>query len=163
MFLKRLERRKNGKRHTYWALVESVRTAGTSRHRVVAYLGALGPREQSGWAHLARRLDRKDRPQPSLFDPPPLDGPSAAEPVLVNLKGVRLQRLRDFGDVWLRPSSWSRCSRKRVGTCRRDSVRPSRRRPLPARRSKTLRLGTGDWPTCAERCPARATWGRLLG
>ena len=41
MFLKRLERRKNGKRHTYWALVESVRTAGGSRHRVVAYLGEL--------------------------------------------------------------------------------------------------------------------------
>ncbi|MCX5653829.1 MAG: hypothetical protein NTY65_04165 [Planctomycetota bacterium] len=94
MFLKRLERRKDGKRHTYWALVESVRTAGTSRHRVVAYLGGLGPREQSGWAHLAQRLDGKDRPQPSLFDPPPLDEPSDDEPVLVNLKGVRLERVK---------------------------------------------------------------------
>jgi hypothetical protein len=27
MFLKRPERRKNGRRHTYWALVESIRTA----------------------------------------------------------------------------------------------------------------------------------------
>ncbi len=25
MFLKRLERRKNGKKHTYWALVESIK------------------------------------------------------------------------------------------------------------------------------------------
>jgi len=106
MFLKRLERRKDGKRHTYWALVESVRMAGTSRHRVVAYLGTLGPREQSGWAHLARRLDGKDRPQPSLFDPPPLDEPSDDEPVLVKLKGVRLERLRDFGDVWLALGLW---------------------------------------------------------
>ena len=38
MFLKRLERRKSGKGHTYWALVESIRTARGSRHRVVAYL-----------------------------------------------------------------------------------------------------------------------------
>jgi hypothetical protein len=106
MFLKRLQRRKDGKQHTYWALVESVRTAGTSRHRVVAYLGALGPREQCGWATLARRLDRKDRPQPTLFDPPPLDEPSDDEPVLVNLKGVRLDRLRDFGDVWLALGLW---------------------------------------------------------
>lgn len=106
MFLKRLERRKNGKRHTYWALVESVRTAGTSRHRIVAYLGGLGPREQSGWAHLARRLDGKDRPPPSLFDPPPVDEPADDEPVRVNLKGVRLQRLRDFGDVWLALGLW---------------------------------------------------------
>jgi hypothetical protein len=61
MFLKRLERRKDGKRHTYWALVESVRTAGGSRHRVVAYLGELTARESSGWAALGRRLDGKDR------------------------------------------------------------------------------------------------------
>jgi hypothetical protein len=47
MFLKRLERRKNGKGHTYWALVESIRTAGVSRHRVVAYLGELRKSEQN--------------------------------------------------------------------------------------------------------------------
>jgi hypothetical protein len=106
MFLKRLERRKAGKRHTYWALVESVRTAGGSRHRVVAYLGDLTPRQESGWAALGRRLDGKDRPQPSLFDPPRRDEPADDEPVVVNLKGVRLQRLRDFGDVWLAHGLW---------------------------------------------------------
>jgi len=106
MFLKRLERRKNGKRHTYWALVESIRTAGGSRHRVVAYLGELTARQSSGWAALGRRLDGKDRPQPTLFDPPRHDEPADDEPVLVNLKGVRLQRLRDFGDVWLALGLW---------------------------------------------------------
>ncbi|MCX5673893.1 MAG: hypothetical protein NTX87_02695, partial [Planctomycetota bacterium] len=85
MFLKRLERRKNGKRHTYWALVESIRTAGGSRHRVVAYLGGLTARQSSGWAALGRRLDGKDRPQPTLFDPPRYDEPADDEPVLVNL------------------------------------------------------------------------------
>lgn len=35
MFLRRCERRKSGKRHTYWALVESYRTAQGSRQRVV--------------------------------------------------------------------------------------------------------------------------------
>jgi hypothetical protein len=55
MFLKRLGRRKNGKRHTYGALVESIRTAGGSRHRVVAYLGELTARERSGWAAMGRR------------------------------------------------------------------------------------------------------------
>jgi hypothetical protein len=54
MFLKRYERRKSGKGHTYWALVESVRTARGSRHRVVAYLGELRRSEQSGWAKLGR-------------------------------------------------------------------------------------------------------------
>lgn len=106
MFLKRLERRKRGKRHTYWALVESVRTERGSRHRVVAYLGELKKSERDGWAKLGRRLDGKQRPQPSLFDPPCDDDPADDELALVNLKGIRLQRLRDFGDVWLSLGLW---------------------------------------------------------
>jgi transposase len=106
MFLKRLERRKNGKNHTYWALVESIRTARGSRHRVVAYLGELKKSERNGWARLCRRLNKEQRPEPSLFDPPHYDDPTDDEPVLVKLKGVRLQRLRDFGDVWLALGLW---------------------------------------------------------
>jgi len=106
MFLRRCERRKGGKVHTYWALVESHRTAKGSRQRVVAYLGELKPSEQAGWAELGRRLDRKQRPQPSLFDPPAVDEPADDEPVLVNLRGVRLERLRDFGDAWLALGLW---------------------------------------------------------
>jgi transposase len=106
MFLKRLERSKSGKKHTYWALVESYRTAGSSRHRVVAYLGELKKSEQNGWAALGRRLDKKDRPQPSLFDPPCYDEPDDDEPVLVKLKDIQLDRLRDFGDVWLALGLW---------------------------------------------------------
>jgi transposase len=106
MFLKRLERRKNGKAHTYWALVESYRTAKGSRHRTVAYLGELKRSEQNGWAQLCRQLDKKDRPSPSLFDPPPYDEPADDEPVRVKLKDIHLERLRDFGDVWLALGLW---------------------------------------------------------
>ncbi len=106
MFLKRLERKKNGKTHTYWALVESVRKAGGSRHQVVAYLGELKKDEQNGWAQLGRCLDHKGRPQPSLFDPPDHEEPGDEEPVRVKLKDIRLDRLRDFGDVWLAWGLW---------------------------------------------------------
>jgi len=106
MFLKRLERRKNGKGHTYWALVESIRTARGSRHRVVAYLGELRKSERNGWVQLCRRLNKEQRPEPSLFDPPYYDDPADDEPVLVKLKGIRLERLRDFGDVWLALGLW---------------------------------------------------------
>ena len=106
MFLKRLERRKNGKGHTYWALVESYRTAGGSRHRVLAYLGELKKSEKNGWAQLCRRLNQEDRPLPSLFDPPQHDEPADDEPLLVKLKDIRLERLRDFGDVWLALGLW---------------------------------------------------------
>jgi transposase len=106
MFLRRCKRKKNGKQHTYWALVESYRTARGSRQRIVAYIGELKDDEQNGWVQLGRRLDKKSRPQVSLFDPPPYDDPTDEEPVEVNLKGVRLERLRDFGDVWLALGLW---------------------------------------------------------
>ncbi len=106
MFLRRCERRKNGKQHTYWALVESYRTARGSRQRIVAYIGELKADEQNGWVQLGRRLDKKSRPQPSLFDPPHYDDPIDEESVEVDLKGVRLERLRDFGDIWLALGLW---------------------------------------------------------
>lgn len=108
MFLRRCERKKNGKRHTYWALVESYRTAKGSRQRVVAHLGELKAGEETGWAKLGQHLEGKQaarRPQRSLFDPPPPE-PCSPEPVAVRLSGVRLERLRDFGDVWLAWGLW---------------------------------------------------------
>jgi len=109
MFLRRYERRKNGKAHTYWALCESYRTARGSRQRVVAYLGELKRSERSGWAQLGRHLageQQERRPQLSLFDPPRHDEPRDDEPVLVRLSRVRLERTRDFGDVWLGWGLW---------------------------------------------------------
>ncbi|MBV8266488.1 MAG: IS1634 family transposase, partial [Planctomycetaceae bacterium] len=108
MFLKRCERRKSGKKHTYWVLVESYRTPRGSRHRVVAYLGGLSRGESSGWAQLGRTLSgkRRTRPEPSLFDPPPDDQPDDDEPVLVKLQDIHLERLRGFGDVWLAWGLW---------------------------------------------------------
>lgn len=110
MFLRRCVRRKNGKEHTYWSLVESYRTARGSRQRVVAYLGELKPTEEDGWAKLGAHLDGKDpsrRPQLSLFDPPrSATGTRDEEEVRVRLKGIQLERLRDFGDVWMAWGLW---------------------------------------------------------
>ena len=109
MFLRRCERRKNGKRHTYWALVESYRTARGSRQRVVAYLGDLAPSEQDGWAKLGAHLQGDEaarQPQRTLFDPPCARHGGEEEQVRVRLKDIRLERLRDFGDVWLAWGLW---------------------------------------------------------
>ena len=106
MFLRRYERRSGGRKRTYWALAESIRTERGSRQRIVAYLGELTESEQSGWAQLGRSLSVKQRPQPSWFDPPHYDEPTNDEPVLVDLKGIRLERLRDFGDVWMALGLW---------------------------------------------------------
>jgi hypothetical protein len=104
VFLRRIERRKAGKTHTYWALVESFRTAKGSRQRVVAYLGELKPAQKNGWAALGKRLPPAERPPSSLFDPPPSE--DVDEEILVQLRGVRLENVRDFGDVWLAWGLW---------------------------------------------------------
>ena len=41
MYLRRCYRNKDGKRHGYWALVESYRSSRGPRQRVVAYLGEM--------------------------------------------------------------------------------------------------------------------------
>src|SRR5271155_2666598 len=92
MFLRRCERAKNGKTHTYWALVESIRTAKGSRQKVVAYLGELKPSEQSGRAQLGQRLPAPQKRQRFFFAPPHHDDPVAEEDqVLVRLKDIRLE------------------------------------------------------------------------
>jgi transposase len=90
MFLKPCHRMKNGKRHAYWSLVESYRTPRGPRHRVVAYLGELDEPSRRG----VQRAVGQAAPR-SLFDP--------AEPeyVEVDVKGVRVERCRDFGGPWL--------------------------------------------------------------
>jgi transposase len=109
MFLRRYERRKNGKAHTYWALAESYRTAQGSRQRIVAYLGELSADEQDGWTQLSSHLNgeaKAKRPERTLFDPPRRDEQREDEPVLVQLSSIRLERSRDFGEVWLAWGLW---------------------------------------------------------
>jgi transposase len=109
MFLRRFERRKNGKPHTYWALAESYRTGKGSRQRVVAYLGELTANEQDGWTQFCSHLNgeaQSRRPERTLFDPPRRDEPQSDEPLLVKLSSIRLERTRDFGDVWLAWGLW---------------------------------------------------------
>lgn len=106
MFLRRFERRKDGKVNTYWALVESYRTAKGSRQRIIAYLGELKAGEQSGWATLGRSIEGKPPPAPTLFDPPCDEATSTDDAVWVDLRGVRMERLREFGGPWMALGLW---------------------------------------------------------
>lgn len=105
MFLRRFRKRCWGKVHSYWALVESYRTVRGSRQRLVCYLGELQPGEESGWDRLGENLQGKPKPSLSLFDPPP--SPESLPDVATILpKKVRLENLRDFGDIWLSLGLW---------------------------------------------------------
>ncbi|REJ90443.1 MAG: IS1634 family transposase, partial [Planctomycetota bacterium] len=85
----------DGKRHAYWALVESVRTERGPRQRVVAYLGDIEEAQRRGVQQAAEPRDTRDRQQ-SLFDKQTL--PRYAE---VDLSKVRVENCREFGGPWL--------------------------------------------------------------
>lgn len=93
MFIRPCYREKDGKRHAYWALVESYRTARGPRQRVVAYLGELTERKRRGVKRAATGAPSEPR---ELFDAP-------GEPfwVEVDATKVEVRRDRHFGGVWL--------------------------------------------------------------
>ena len=106
MFLKRINTKsKEGKKRTYWALVKSVRTARGPRHQVVSYLGELRAGEKTEWANLARIVNKRPIPRMPLFDTLEATEP-VPDTIEVRVRGARVERTRDFGDVYLALTLW---------------------------------------------------------
>jgi transposase len=106
MYLRRHSRKKSSETYEYWTLVESVRTERGPRQRTVATLGKLPglAREAAvGWEHIGDILDGRLRQRDFLEEEP--ETPAWAN---VDLKGVRVERLRHFGDVYLALALWRR-------------------------------------------------------
>jgi transposase len=100
MYLRHTTIRKDGKVHRYWRLVRSVRVGRRVIQQTVAQLGELDEHGRVGARALARRLIGAPE-QAALFD----DGSQhLAAPV--RLKGIRVERSRQFGDVYLALALW---------------------------------------------------------
>jgi transposase len=113
MFLRRYQRTKDGKTHTYFALVESVRTERGPRQRVVAQLGELTEDQQHRWHQTAIFHTReRDAKQLNLFDDP--SAPVEADVVRVRLGKVGWTNPRAFGDVWLGLQLWQMLGLDRI-------------------------------------------------
>jgi transposase len=100
MYLRHTIRKKDGKVHRYWCLVRSVRVGRRVIQQTVAHLGELDERGRIEARALARRLIGAPE-QTALFD----DG-SGDLRAPVRLKGVRIERSRRFGDVYLALALW---------------------------------------------------------
>jgi len=98
MFIRPCYRKKNGKRHAYWALVESYRTERGPRQRVVAYLGQLKDRRRRGVKRAAEGKKKTPYQQLQLFDH---DAKLEPEWVEVDTANVRVENQLDFGGPWL--------------------------------------------------------------
>ena len=100
MYLRHTVIRKNGKAHTYWRLVRSVRIGKSVRQEIVAQLGELDAQGRIRAQALAKRLGAHEE-LPGLFD-----WPLEKEVAQIRLNAVALERVRRFGDVWLGTKLW---------------------------------------------------------
>lgn len=107
MFLRPNYRRKDGKDHSYWSLVETVRTPDGPRQKTLCYLGELNSSAQARWLKTVEVFNEQGETQQLKLFPshvqPPADDPQVAR---VLLNQVRLERTRQFGACWLGLELW---------------------------------------------------------
>jgi hypothetical protein len=110
MFLRKTPRKKDGKTHDYWSVVETKRVAGgrvVQRH--VLYLGEINSSQAAMWRKAIEVLD-DDAGHPRTMALFPEDRCTAvasdASIVRLRLSGMRLCRPRQWGACWLAGQLW---------------------------------------------------------
>jgi len=110
MFLRSVTRKKNGKEHRYFSIVENKRLAdGRVVQRHVLYLGEINSSQELAWRKSIEVFD-EGRQEPSSISLFP-DDPGGAElshdsMVRVRLSELRLCRPRQWGACWLVVKLW---------------------------------------------------------
>jgi hypothetical protein len=116
MFLRRKSKRARGVGYSYWHLCETVRTARGPRQRVVASLGKLDEAQiaglKGGWDDLPALL-RGETPSapPTTAHLPGLEPPGPSSPAQweqADVRHLRVERSRDFGESYLGLALWHR-------------------------------------------------------
>ncbi len=108
MFLRQHERTKDGKEHSYWSLVETVRTADGPRQRTLCYLGELNGSAQARWQKTVEVFNEHGESTQLKLFPSELEVPDDPTVARVLVKKVRVERTRRFGDCYVGLELWQR-------------------------------------------------------
>ncbi len=109
MFLRAHHRSKDGKEHTYWSLVEMVRTPEGPRQRTLCYLGELNDSAQARWWKTIEVFNEQGESRQLKLFPSHVEVPEGDPNVArVLIHQVRLERARQFGNCWLGLELWKR-------------------------------------------------------
>ena len=106
MFLRCNRRKKDGKTHDYWSVVESRRcSGGRVVQRQVLYLGEINASQREAWRKTIELQDAGIRRQVALFPAGsmPVDDVDA---IGVRLSELSLRRPRQWGACWLALQLW---------------------------------------------------------
>jgi Transposase DDE domain len=128
MFLRKTPRKKDGKTHDYWSVVENKRVAGgrvVQRH--VLYLGEINSSQAAVWRKAIEVLD-DDAGHPRTLALFPEDRCTGVVPdasvVQLRLSDMRLCRPRQWGACWLAGQLWQALQLDRFWA---DRLPPSRK------------------------------------
>src|SRR5512135_2227070 len=109
MFLRYTTRKKNGKEHRYYSLVENRRVAsGRVVQRHALYLGEINDTQQEAWRKTIEIFEAGQvRPRTVALFPEDRIGPVADEQIVrIRLKELSLHRPRQWGACWLAVALW---------------------------------------------------------
>jgi hypothetical protein len=109
MFLRFNTRKKDGKEHRYWSVVENRRLrAGSTTQRTVLYLGEINDTQQAAWRKSLEVINETHQrtEQICLFPEDREIPPDVLNGLHVKLSELTLQRPRVFGDCWLGCRLW---------------------------------------------------------
>jgi transposase len=106
MFLREHSRRKDGKEHGYWSLVETIRTADGPRQRTLCYLGELNGSAHARWQKTVEVFNEQGETTQLKLFPSEVETPDDPNIARVLVKKVRVERTRRFGDCYLGLELW---------------------------------------------------------
>jgi transposase len=109
MFLRSTNRKKDGKSHRYFSVVENRRLPGNRTvQRTVLYLGEINDQQQAEWRKTLDVFDEKEQRYAtmSLFPDDREIPADAVDSLQVRLSGLELRRPRIFGNCWLACELW---------------------------------------------------------
>src|SRR6201981_2125902 len=109
MFLRSIHRKKDGKDHRYFSIVENQRIAsGKTVQRTVLYLGEINDQQQVTWRKTLSVFDEQEQEYENLsLFPDDREIPAdAVDSLQVKLSGLELRRPRLFGSCWLACELW---------------------------------------------------------
>jgi len=101
MFLRCTNRKKNGKEHRYWSIVENRRCGGRVVQRHVLYLGEINDGQREAWRKTIDVFEDGSPKTMALFPEDRCREIDDDQVVQIRLKDVELRRPRQWGACWL--------------------------------------------------------------
>jgi transposase len=109
LFLRATKRKKDGKEHRYWSVVESGRhPSGPVHQKTLLYLGELNDSQHAAWTKALEifNADSGRNETRSLFPADRTPPATAVAALSLRLEAYRLSRPRQYGACWLACDLW---------------------------------------------------------